>query len=115
MLKEESEQIVNMEEQSVERLLLRLKQHLEKNSNVKTEDSKQDIKNIREQVRDKLFRMKKGEMSIDFDAISEHGKVMNMLKTTIDVLEKKLKKMELQCTLKDDKIRMMEKIISGEN
>ena len=112
MHKKEPEQIVDIEEQAIEQLLLRLKRHLEEAARAKNEESRDEVRSARERVRDKLTKMKKGDVSIDLNMDTEKGRVISSLKTTIDILEKKLKKMELQYKVKDDRVKTLEKMLA---
>ena len=104
-----------MEEQAVEKLLLRLKKYIEDETKTENDEVEDEFKPVREKVRERLLKMKKGEDSIDFNVNTEKGKVISTIKTTIEILEKKLQKMELQCKVKNDKIKMLEKMLNEDN
>ena len=104
--------IVDCEDLAIEKLILRLKQFIEK----KTERLEQETNAPQKQTKKEGFEKVKGNQ-VQFspgDDLSEKEKLLKDLKATIAVLEAKVTKMENSVKAKNEKIRFLSKKLSSE-
>lgn len=108
MHKEEPQAIVNIEEMAIEKLLLRLKRYLEVSAEELKTKIKEDRRTMREQVKERLIKMKKGDL-VHFDSTNQKDVLVNKLQQTVSILEEKINKLKMQAKVKDDKINLLSK------
>ena len=108
MYKEEPQAIVNIEEMAIEKLLLRLKRYLEASAEELKTKIKEDRRTMREQVKERLIKMKKGDL-VHFDSTNQKDVLVNKLQQTVSILEEKINKLKMQAKVKDDKINLLSK------
>jgi hypothetical protein len=99
--------IINIEEHAVEKFLFRLKRFLEQSAEKIKEslNTKDKVKKGIEKIRENIQRKKKG-IEV-YDSNDDKSRLLNQLQDTIEILEKKVGKLELDIKSKDDKIFVM--------
>ena len=100
---------VNSQRGAIENFLLRLKRFLDQNPDQIRENIQQSFMYTQEDIKERVAKSKLDQSLINFDKQNEKSRLIRNLNQTLDVLDLKLSKLELQDRIKDDRIKVLSK------
>ena len=103
---QEIEGIADAKESHIEKILFRLKRHIESASKF-AESSSGVLKGSREAAKNRIENIRKGGVPVIEESDTEKGRLARTLRETVNLLETKVGKLELLAKVKDDRIKAL--------